>query len=141
MEHADSFQEVFIKLCKELNSSQLVNFAMTSWSIWKKRNLKLWENKDESPDQAVHRAQGVLRAWHMARQRADTAPEQKQISTARWTAPRRGYVKCNIDVAMSTADGKVSMGACLRDENGQFISAMTNVKRAVMTVAEAEAEA
>jgi hypothetical protein len=77
----------------------------------------------------------------MARQRADTAPEQKQISTASWTAPRRGYVKCNIDVAMSTADGKVSMGACLRDENGQFISAMTNVKRAVMTVAEAEAEA
>ncbi|XP_045802928.1 uncharacterized protein LOC123896601 [Trifolium pratense] len=47
MDFAESFHEVFIRLWKELNSSQLINFAMTSWSIWKMRNLKLWENKDE----------------------------------------------------------------------------------------------
>jgi hypothetical protein len=40
---------------------------MTSWSIWKKRNLKLWENKDESPDQVVHRGQGRATLSHASR--------------------------------------------------------------------------
>ncbi|PNX94699.1 pentatricopeptide repeat-containing protein [Trifolium pratense] len=36
--------------------------------------------------------------------------------------------------AMSTADGKVSMGACVHDENGHFISAMTNVLKLKLVV-------
>jgi hypothetical protein len=48
MINAEGFHEVFIRLWQELNVSQLVTFAMTTWSIWIKRNLQLWEDKKET---------------------------------------------------------------------------------------------
>jgi hypothetical protein len=68
MEDAEGFRDVFVKLLQHLNQAQLVQFAMTAsaWSIWKKRNLKLWENKHETVDQVLNRAKGVLSAWQVA---------------------------------------------------------------------------
>jgi hypothetical protein len=35
-------------------------FAMTAWNIWRKRNLQLWEDKKETVQQVIGRAQGML---------------------------------------------------------------------------------
>jgi uncharacterized protein YydD (DUF2326 family) len=54
MERAEGFNEVFIRIWQQLNQSRLVNFAMTYWSTWKKRNLKLWEDKDETVEHVLY---------------------------------------------------------------------------------------
>jgi hypothetical protein len=56
-----------------------------------------------------------------------------------WQPPPAGVVKCNIDAAIFNIEQKVGMGACLRDEKGHFIAAMTANTDAVMTAAEGEA--
>jgi hypothetical protein len=48
-------------------------------------------------------------------------------------------VKCNIDAAVLMPEQKVSMGACLRNEVGEFIVAFSCYKNVVMTPDEAEA--
>jgi hypothetical protein len=56
-----------------------------------------------------------------------------------WQPPPAGVVKCNIDAGIFDTEQKVGMGACLRDEKGRFIAAMTTNTDAVMTAAEGEA--
>jgi hypothetical protein len=40
---------------------------MTAWSLWRKRNLKLWEDKTETMEHVIGRTQGTLHAWQHAR--------------------------------------------------------------------------
>jgi len=56
-----------------------------------------------------------------------------------WQPPPPNYFKCNIDATFFTTKKTVSMGACLRDEKGTFVAALTTYCEAVMTVAEGEA--
>ncbi|PNX73630.1 replication protein A 70 kDa DNA-binding subunit, partial [Trifolium pratense] len=88
------------------NEDQLITFAMMVWSLWRKRNMKLWKNKIETIMQFIHRANNTIQAW-------------------RQTPPLHIYLKCNIDAAVFIHDNKVSMGACLRDDKGVFVAAFS----------------
>ncbi|MCI05315.1 putative ribonuclease H protein, partial [Trifolium medium] len=113
---------------------------MTSWSIWHKRNLQFWEGKKEVPDQVIARAQGVLQAWQQAQDVYSRSPSARtQVQHATWYPPPANYVKCNIDAAIFSPEKKPSMGACVRNNEGQFITAMSAHISTVMTPAEAEA--
>jgi hypothetical protein len=46
MQQAESFSQFFTNI-RRLDQSQLVTFAMIAWSIWRKRNTKLWDDKNE----------------------------------------------------------------------------------------------
>ena len=56
-----------------------------------------------------------------------------------WQPPPPNYFKFNIDPTFFTTEKKVSMRACLCDEKGTFVAALTTYCEAVMTVAEGEA--
>ncbi|MCH85698.1 hypothetical protein A2U01_0006547 [Trifolium medium] len=60
MQQVADFKDFFVKLWSNLDQCQLVSFALTTWSMWYKRNLQLWEGKKEASDQVIARAQGVL---------------------------------------------------------------------------------
>ncbi|KEH18891.1 hypothetical protein MTR_8g031330 [Medicago truncatula] len=114
MDGAESFGDVFTRMWQRLLVEQLMSFSMTSWSIWKKRNLKLWKNKIESLDQILQRAQVVLNAWEWARrvQQSHTMTQQQTHATV-WQPPRAGLLKCNVDATIFTVDRIISMGAGL----------------------------
>jgi hypothetical protein len=85
MDNSESFYDVFVKVLEILTTDKIVLFAMTSWSIWKKRNLQLWEQKIETIEQVIHRAQGVLQAWQYAQRRRDDAENNRQQeNNIRW---------------------------------------------------------
>jgi hypothetical protein len=63
MQQAESFSQFFTNI-RRLDQSQLVTFAMIAWSIWRKRNTKLWDDKNEIVES---HAQSVLCAWQQAR--------------------------------------------------------------------------
>ena len=60
MDNSESFYDVFVKVLEILTTDKIVLFAMTCWSIWKKHNLQLWEQKIETIEHVIYHAQGVL---------------------------------------------------------------------------------
>ena len=40
-----------------------------------------------------------------------------------WTTPHPGWLKCNIDAAIFSAQGKVSYGGLIRNSDGNFLAA------------------
>jgi hypothetical protein len=38
---ADGFKEIFTNILQCFNEDQLITFAMTTWSLWRKRNMQL----------------------------------------------------------------------------------------------------
>jgi ribonuclease HI len=140
MENAEGFNDVFKRIWHNFTTQQLVSFAMTSWSLWRKRNLQLWEQKIESTSQVIGRANGTLQAWQHARQPTDTVqPPQQHVQVTPWQPPPTDFVKCNLDAAIFVHEQCIGMGACLRDDKGNFILAMTTHENVVMTAQEAEA--
>lgn len=134
---AESFGEFFSMMCKLLDEDKLALFIMVLWSLWCKRNLKCWENVDESAGQVLARAVDVLSYWRIARRAVQrgASPDQVLIS---WQPPPHGFMKCNIDAAIFDTSNHVGMGACMHDEIGQFVTAFTDRFFSSLSAAEAE---
>jgi len=57
---------VVFTMLSTLNLSQCTLFATIMWSIWKRKNLKLWQHKDETNDHIMIRAKTLLEDWKAA---------------------------------------------------------------------------
>lgn len=87
----------------------------------------------------IQRAFGMLHTWQQAcRIGMSTNTISQADRNIIWQPPSLGYVKCNIDVAISTYFQKVGMGACLRNATRHFLGAITDVCNAVMITLEVE---
>jgi len=49
-----------------LTAAQARRFTSTIWSLWKHRNLKLWQNALETIAHVVDRSVHMLEDWKMA---------------------------------------------------------------------------
>lgn len=58
--------EAIFQLLHDLASNNSRRFAVTIWSLWKHRNLKLWNNTPETMAQVVDRAVRMLEDWKPA---------------------------------------------------------------------------
>lgn len=120
---AESFSEFVFRLGSILNWEHRGRFVMLLWSLWRKRNLKIWEDKSEEVSQVIFRASSALDEWKLARSSLeDLAPPF--ISHVAWETPL-GWLKCNVDAAFFKGQTLTSFGCCLRDEQGTFVLAKT----------------
>ena len=96
---------VIFSLLSQPNPSQSSLFAKILWSIWKRKNLKLWQQKAETNDQVLAWATTPLKEWmdvQCIRREGGTPidvnkPEPIWQEVVRWEKPARGRYKCNID--------------------------------------------
>lgn len=58
--------EFIFALLQELSHAQAELFASVLWSLWKSRNLQLWQNEVETLQAIVARAQKLLVNWRVA---------------------------------------------------------------------------
>ncbi|XP_024640526.1 uncharacterized protein [Medicago truncatula] len=122
---------MIFSLLSQLNPSQSSLFATILWSIWKRMNLKLWQQKTETNSQVVARATTLLDEWKAAQcirreggaPRAVNQPEPIRQETIRWQKPARGRYKCNIDASFSSSLNRVGLGMCIRDDAGEYVLA------------------
>jgi len=70
LEVVDGYVSLFFQLLEQLPHQQVLMFVMTLWSIWKKRNEKLWSDIDTNPRMSVHMARETLLEWQQVRERA-----------------------------------------------------------------------
>ncbi|XVF04810.1 hypothetical protein REPUB_Repub05bG0117600 [Reevesia pubescens] len=97
-----------------------VLFMSTLWSIWKHRNLRIFEGQNSDGrvvyTYAMTLSKDIMQAWsskviHIAR----------QIRWIKWEPPITGYLCLNTDGAVKTGSGIASAGGLIRDENGRWI--------------------
>lgn len=63
---ANSAADVVFQLLRMLLVELKQQLATVFWSLWKRRNLLIWENKNESCAMVVDRARVLLEDWHFA---------------------------------------------------------------------------
>lgn len=66
-----TFSDFVFRLGSMLNWQRRDLFVMIFWSIWRRRNLKLWEDESEDVSQVLTRASHVLEEWIFARKISD----------------------------------------------------------------------
>ncbi|CAJ2675491.1 unnamed protein product [Trifolium pratense] len=109
-----------------LNKDQQELFCVLVWSIWKRRNNKVWEDVTDSDQTVVERAKHLITSWRSAQQIRQSAHiTQPSPQQTVWTKPRHGRYKCNVDASFSLDRNKVGIGMCLRDDHGRFVAART----------------
>jgi hypothetical protein len=129
-----------------LSKEQSQRLATILWSLWKHRNLKVWEDVTETCAVVVERARVLLEDWQLANglrtldqpvlqgvQQASAtgtaAVHTPSVAAIRdqlsWKPPAQGRFKCNIDATFSSSHNRTGIGICIRDEEGIFVLAKT----------------
>jgi len=120
-------------LLHNLSSGQCELMATIMWSLWKCRNMKLWQQQFEIDSQVLQRATHVLEEWQTAQRIRSSSSNQPITPQARplrqeedvWKKSAPGRYKCNNDAFFSTSFNMVGLGMCLRDDDGAFVLART----------------
>ncbi|GAU44733.1 hypothetical protein TSUD_88180 [Trifolium subterraneum] len=102
--------------------------------IWHNRNNWLWNGTKDSAKGVALMAAHMIGEW-----RAVNMHQQQQHLIT--TCPRDGWLKCNVDASFSQASGHTGWGWCLRNSNGVFVAAGTNMSTHKLTIVEGEAMA
>ncbi|XP_045821752.1 uncharacterized protein LOC123914595 [Trifolium pratense] len=126
--------------------------AAIMWSLWKHRNLKLWQNTTATCAQIVEKAMQLLDAWVQANNSNMLTPNSADMAATehgnsaessrstvglmacKWEKPTQGRYKCNIDASFTTQFNRVGIGMCIRDDEGRFVLAKTIWKSPICNV-------
>ena len=144
MQNNNTVADIIFALLRELTQDQSQMFATLLWSIWKSRNLRVWQNTTETTQAIAERARFLLYNCQSANkekqrgtvagasvvqpisiQAAGTAGNAVLPVQNRWQKPLQGRLKCDVDAAFSETLNCVGFGLCIRDEFGEFIKAKT----------------
>jgi ribonuclease HI len=132
--HADtgSVPECIFTLLQRYNLENCQRFTAILWSLWKRRNLKLWQDVSETVAQVIDRAFHLVEDWCTANSTRDppqgtstTDPITTAPNALTWQHPQQGRLKCNIDASFSESLNRTGIGVCIRDAAGTFVLAKT----------------
>jgi ribonuclease HI len=132
----DNAPDIIFNLLQKVSAAQNENITTIMWSIWKARNLKLWQQTTDSTFTILERARHLLQGWRNANRKQnflgqDTTPscsrsdEHNGNGNSRWRKPTRGRLKCNIDASFPNNANKVGLGMCIRDSDGNHVRSKT----------------
>ena len=150
--NVSSAEDVIFELMRRLSPELSQRLAVILWSLWKHRNLKLWQNESETCAQVIDRAVHLLDDWSEANYppEAAAAPNDgatsgnasssvRSSSNVRWQRPQRGRLKCNVDASFSETMNRTGIGICIRDDEGTFVLARTVCMPSLMPIPVGEA--
>ena len=102
---------LIFSLFDQLCSTQKELFVAIMWSLWKRRNLKLWQQQNETSLQVVERARHLLDDWREAQgvrshRAIDSSTHLSGSSSGnviKWMKPTYDRYKCNINASFSSS--------------------------------------
>ncbi|GAU27412.1 hypothetical protein TSUD_356480 [Trifolium subterraneum] len=104
--------------------------ATVVWMQWYNRNQWIWNQKKRDGTQVSVQAFHMWDDWYKAQKLNHNIPDNdQQQQLHRWSPPRHGWFKCNVDAGFHNGGRITSGGWCIRDDNGQFIRAGTHWMR------------
>jgi ribonuclease HI len=136
-----SVADCIFSLLQHYDNDNSQRFSAILWSLWKHRNLKLWEDVNETDSQVIDRAFHLIEDWSTANatiqsqaplniptrgaQHTTYGMASSSTSTTSWQHPLQGRLKCNVDASFSESLNSTGVGMCIRDADGTFVLAKT----------------
>ncbi|XP_024634867.1 uncharacterized protein [Medicago truncatula] len=118
------------------------------WSLWKHRNLRVWDDVTQTSATVVERARNMVEDWQLANApdilvsssthqppTASTSPQHRIM----WQPLVLGRYKCNIDAAFSSHINRTGIGICVQDAEGTFVLAKAFIYPCTVSVNVGEA--
>jgi ribonuclease HI len=136
---ASGYVALIFTLLEKLDSTMMASVAMVLWTVWWRRNQKCWNNNFPPTFEVIRRAKDTLMDWLQVRCKPVRDRLRTDPTREKWTKPQQGTVKCNVDAACYVTENQYSIGACLRDADGNFMRASTSHFEGQPDIKEAEA--
>jgi len=108
---------------------------MTLWSLWKSRNLLLWDDSD-TPILTVTRAQDVLHDWSCV-QKAKY-PTHHDNQPPAWGKSPHSSIKCNVEASLLNGNSVMCYCLYFRDSSGNLLFGKSGFKLLTTTLLEVE---
>ncbi|KAL4354845.1 hypothetical protein GQ457_06G011460 [Hibiscus cannabinus] len=113
-----------------------VRFIITCWLLWKRRCCFVFESARGIGEDIIARGNVLVeearRAFYVNIDTGGSAMEE-----VCWLRPPIGWIKVNVDAAVSTVEGLVGIGAVFRDDGGSWLFGFARfVGRCTVLVAE-----
>ncbi|XP_045829124.1 uncharacterized protein LOC123920841 [Trifolium pratense] len=139
MTDARGFVSMMFEMIEKIEHVTMSKIAMMLWTIWWRRNKKCWQDRSPTIFEVKRRAKENLQDWLKVQQQKNMSCRNIAPEDYKWTKPSRGMIKCNIDSACYMEQNIYSVGACIRNEQGQFVQAYAKRSAGCPNIAEAEA--
>lgn len=111
MDVVASFQELFFGLFDVLSNPQRACLGMLLWSLWGRRNVKVWDENLEEVSHVIGHAFQALQDWEAARVFEHQCYAGSLSSPCHvWTKSSLGLLKYNLDAGFTKDLGISSMG-------------------------------
>jgi ribonuclease HI len=134
-----SFSSIIFAILVDLDAELQARFVAVLWSLWRTRNECLWEHKQPSTIRTCRLATDLIGDYKWCCSVLAAPQSPSQVLT--WEKPEENWLKCNIDGAIFTSEGKFGIGICFRDSHGSLVQAHTMVFPFEVTSTECEASA
>ena len=124
-------------LCK----AQVSTLATVLWTIWKQWNAKVWNGRNLPPLVAVQQSFDFVNAWNLVRDNHPPDNPTNPSISCRWSRPRLGHLKCNIDGSLFRESLQMGVGCAIRDDSWCLVQAFTRMTSGCSAPNEVEAHA
>nr|ABN05778.1 Polynucleotidyl transferase, Ribonuclease H fold [Medicago truncatula] len=110
----DNAPDIIFNLLQRLSAAQIENIVTIMWSLWKARNLRLWQQVSDSTVTILERARHLLEGWRNVNRKQASIRQDNSSSipssshhngdtNVRWRRPTSGF------------------GICIRDSDGNHV--------------------
>ncbi|KAG6635874.1 hypothetical protein CIPAW_11G073400 [Carya illinoinensis] len=113
-----SFRALLESLLESHEEEYMLEFALTVWLIWKRRNDLVFNNQFPHPSSITQAIKSLTADLHQSQQPAQAASTHSNAK-AQWEAPLQGKLKLNWDAGIDKLNYKVGVGAVIRDWKGK----------------------
>ncbi|XP_042974764.1 uncharacterized protein LOC122306402 [Carya illinoinensis] len=118
-----SAQALGQSLLDPLEEQELLEFALTAWLIWKRRNDLVFNDKFSHPNSIIQGVKTLIKEIHQSQQPAQEASTNSN-DDSQWEAPPQRKMKLNWDARLDKLNCKVGVRAVIRDWEGKVPAAM-----------------
>ncbi|KAK6151721.1 hypothetical protein DH2020_014356 [Rehmannia glutinosa] len=125
-------------MAENLNDESHSMFVMLLWSLWRGRNLQIFQGKRVDQIWCLELAASRLEEYTVLNTRLRVPIQRPVEKNEKWEPPNFPAIKINSDASI-VAEVGTGMGLILRDHEGQVQGALSKFQTINMAVDEAEA--
>lgn len=115
-------RDKLLSLSVKLEKSQLENFCMVLWSVWKERNNYVHAKPYKTPEVILSNAMNFLLEFQKAKWCIEGAPVSKTPGHTNWCIPDEGALKLNVDATLFNELSFMGVGIIIRNDRGVVLA-------------------
>lgn len=117
------FKNLVESFLESLEDEEMIEFAITAWKIWKRRNELVFNKIFMHPNSLIQQVKVFIKELNQVQHVTKTSTTDLGVFS-QWEAPPHGNLKLNWDATLDKTNCKVGVGAVIRDWEGKVKATM-----------------